>query len=68
LEKANYVDARKNQIEIKDPRMKEVFAFFSFGKSEYKKLIILDKTKVADQNISLNGLKQVCNISISKLT
>ncbi len=68
MEKANYVDARKYQIEIKDPRMREVFAFLCFGKNEYEKLIILDKNKVFDQNISLDGLKQSCNISISKLT
>ncbi len=48
MEKANYVDARKYQIEIKDPRMREVFAFFSFGKSEYEKLIILDKDSVVN--------------------
>ncbi len=68
MEKANYVDARKYQIEIKDPRMREVFAFFSFCKMEYKKFIILDNISVTDQNISLTGLNQSCNISISKLT
>jgi hypothetical protein len=68
LEKAYYVDARKYQIEIKDPRMREVFSFFSFCKSEYKKLIILDNISVVDQNISLTGLNQSCNGSISKLT
>jgi hypothetical protein len=48
MEKANYVDARKYQIEIEDPRMREVFAFFCFCKSENKKLIILDKNSVVN--------------------
>ncbi len=48
--------------------MREVFAFFSFGKSEYEKLIILDNNSVVNQNINLTFLNQSCNISISKLT